>query len=279
MNTNPKKLKLKQIQDFNNYGFIFPVEVFSGEEINYHQKSFEELLIKARKKGFDSYSLAGWEEYVPYLYDICLNPAILDYVEDLIGRNILCWVTHYFAKQPGEDVQVSWHQDASYWPLSPSLTVTGWLALDEVDEGNGPMQFIPRSHLHGHIEFEDSTAEENNVLVQKVVAPDQYGDCPVSVIMNAGQMSLHSDLLLHGSSPNRSDRRRCALTFRFTPPEVTPLSADKKEAILCRGENISTGWINRKRPLKENIPDYYRQEWRGDKKENFNQFGKHKRAL
>ena len=84
LNTNPKKLKLKQIQDFNNYGFIFPVEVFSGEEINYHQKSFEELLIKARKKGFDSYSLAGWEEYVPYLYDICLNPAILDYVEDLI---------------------------------------------------------------------------------------------------------------------------------------------------------------------------------------------------
>ena len=56
-------------------------------------------------------------------------------------------------------------------------------------------------------------------------------------------------------------------------------STDKKEAILCRGENISTGWINRKRPLKENIPDYYRQEWRGDKKENFNQFGKHKRAL
>lgn len=26
-------------------------------------------------------------------------------------------MTHYFAKQPGDGKQVSWHQDASYWPL------------------------------------------------------------------------------------------------------------------------------------------------------------------
>ena len=274
----PKILTDKQIIEYEENGLVFPITVMPENEAD---------TLKHKLERYESSSggpiQKQWRQKVHLLFtwanEIVRHPKILDAVEDLIGPNILCWVTHYFAKQPGEDVQVSWHQDASYWPLSPSLTVTGWLALDEVDEGNGPMQFIPRSHLHGHIEFEDSTAEENNVLVQKVVAPDQYGDCPVSVILNAGQMSLHSDLLLHGSSPNRSDRRRCALTFRFTPPEVTPLSADKKEAILCRGENISTGWINRKRPLKENIPDYYRQEWRGDKKENFNQFGKHKRAL
>ena len=31
--------------------------------------------------------------------------------------------------QPGASRQVSWHQDSSYWPLSPSKTVTVLLAI------------------------------------------------------------------------------------------------------------------------------------------------------
>ena len=89
-----------------------------------------------------------------FISEICLQPRMLDYVEDLIGPDILCWVTHYFSKEPYEETQVSWHQDASYWPLTPSRTVTGWLAIDRVDPGNGPVRFIPGSHLHGHIAFE-----------------------------------------------------------------------------------------------------------------------------
>ena len=32
---------------------------------------------------------------------------------------------------------------------------------------------------------------------------------PVALEMRAGQVSLHSDWILHGSEPNRSNRRRC----------------------------------------------------------------------
>jgi len=38
--------------------------------------------------------------------------------------------------------------------------------------------------------------------------------------LTAGQMSIHSDLLLHGSGANESDRRRCGLTLRYCTADV-----------------------------------------------------------
>ena len=37
---------------------------------------------------------------------------------------------------PHDGKAVAWHQDASYWPLSPSKTVTVWLAIDDADVDN-----------------------------------------------------------------------------------------------------------------------------------------------
>ena len=105
-------------------------------------------------------------------------------------------------------------QDASYWPFSPSKTVTAWLAIDDADRENGCMQVIPTSHLHGQLSYRQSDDSEKNVLDQTVDRVEQYG-APVDIDLKAGQISLHSDLLLHSSEPNHSSRRRCGLTLRY----------------------------------------------------------------
>ncbi len=48
----------------------------------------------------------------------------------------------------------------------------------------------------------------------------EFGDAPVALEMRAGQISLHSDWILHGSEPNRSDRRRCGLAMRYLSADV-----------------------------------------------------------
>ena len=60
---------------------------------------------------------------------------------------------HYFCKLPeGQDDRVVvWHQDAVYWPITPSKCVTVWLALTDVTVQNGAMSFVPRSHTLGRI--------------------------------------------------------------------------------------------------------------------------------
>ena len=172
---------------------------------------------------------------------------------DLLGENLICTMTHYFSKEPADGKRVNWHQDASYWPLTPSKVITVWLAIDNVDEDNAPMQFIPGSHLHGQIPFEHSKPEDNNVLGQSVRNSDKYGE-PISVTMKAGQISIHSDLLLHGSDPNTSNRRRCGLTIRYNPPDVRGLDEHQAEGVICRGSDPKGYWQPIPKPNGDQLP-------------------------
>ncbi len=245
--TDPRTLTPDQIAHFNERGYIAPLDVFSPEEIAVHRAAFDGLMEEAGG-GDNSYSINGWHKTHAAVHDLVTEARILDYVEDLLGEDLVCWGTHYFCKMPGDGKQVSWHQDASYWPLTPSKTVTVWLAIDDADAENGAMQIIPGSHLHGQIAFQESRAEENNVLNQTAVDPLQYGDAPVLLALRAGQISLHTDLLLHGSEPNTSNRRRCGLTMRFVPAEVRALNGWNGNAVVCRGTDEEGHWQHWPRP-------------------------------
>lgn len=144
----------------------------------------------------------------------------------------------------------TWHQDASYWPRTPSKTATFWLAIDDADTENACMQFIAGSHRHGQIEYRGSTPEEENVLTQTVEQADQYGRS-VDVVLYAGEMSVHSDLLLHGSRANLSDRRRCGLTLRYCATDVRGTHGWNEEGVLVRGKDPSGHWANPARPNRD----------------------------
>ena len=137
---------------------------------------------------------------------------------------------------------MSWHQDASYWPLSPSKTVTVWLAIADADAdaGNGAMRVIPRSHVKAQLAYRRSTEAEHNVLAQTTLAAEEQGDPAVTIALRAGQVSLHTDWLIHGSEPNRSARRRCGLTLRFTSADVRVLEPGwARRSVICRAHVIA----------------------------------------
>ena len=93
-------------------------------------------------------------------------------------------------------------------------------AIDDVDVTNAAMQVIPGSHHHAQPAFRDSIATENNVLMQTVDNAGDDGHAPVAPEFRAGEISLHSDRILHGSEPNRSKRRRCGPAMRHLPADV-----------------------------------------------------------
>lgn len=253
-NDNPTLLSKEQIEQYNSQGFVFPLDVFSAEEAAANRAFFDDVMQRAEAKGWNSYSINGWHKHLAGLFDLVCTERIGDYVSDLVGDNLICWGTHFFCKEPGDTKRVSWHQDASYWPLTPSRTVTVWLAIDDVDEENGAMRVIPATHNQGQIAFERSSEDENNVLNQTVTDAEAFGE-PVSICLKAGQMSMHADLILHGSEPNPSSRRRCGLTMRFVPPEVQALQGWNGNAILVRGEDTEGNWAPIDRPQNDRIPD------------------------
>ena len=257
--TEPKKLTLEQIHYFNEKGYVFPIDLFSEEEADANRRYFDSLLKMASDADLDSYKVESWHTHCAGVYDLVTNDRILDYVEDILGPNLVCTMTHYFSKMPGDAKSVYWHQDASFWALTPSKVVTAWLAIDDVDVENGAMKLFPGTHKQGRIPFEWVTDEEDGVLNQHVHDPEQYGQ-PVSVELKAGQISLHTDMLLHGSQPNPSNRRRCGLTIRYFPPDVRGTEPDSAPGIIARGVDPDGYWQPMPRPEGEAIPPRFLEQ-------------------
>jgi len=249
-NTNPQVLTPAQIDEFNTNGHLRNLRVFDEQEIAEIRSYFDALLAKVIAAGGDSYSISTAHAKYGRVYDILTHPRIVALVRDLLGENVVAWGSHFFCKMPHDGKTVAWHQDASYWPLTPSKAVTVWLAIDDADRENACMKFISGSHHHGHLTFRPSVTGDHNVLDQTVENAEEYGE-PVYDELKAGEVSIHSDLLLHGSEANESDRRRCGLTLRYAAADVRAYLDWNQKGVIVSGSDPSGHWANRPRPLTD----------------------------
>ena len=247
---NPELLTPEQLESFNRDGFLKNLRVYGQEEISSIRSYFNELLDRVLAAGGDSYSISTAHLLYPTVYDILAHPAIVSIARDILGPDVIGWGSHFFCKMPGDGKAVAWHQDASYWPLTPSKTATIWLAIDKADLDNACMKFISGSHHHGHLTWRESVEDENNVLNQTVDDAESFGDV-VPIELDAGEVSVHSDLLLHGSDANTSTRRRCGLTLRYCTPDVRAENDWHEKGVLVSGEDRRGNWANRPRPEAE----------------------------
>jgi non-haem Fe2+, alpha-ketoglutarate-dependent halogenase len=244
---NPSTLTREQISAFNRDGFLKAIRVFDEDAIAAHRRYFDGLLERVVAAGGDSYSISTAHLKYPQVYDLLAHPRIVAVVKDLLGEDVIGWGSHYFCKMPRDGKRVSWHQDASYWPLTPSKTVTVWLAIDDADVGNACMRFIPGSHLYGHLTWRLSEDDEGNVLNQSVADVERFG-APVDDVLRAGEISIHSDLTLHGSEANDSDRRRCGLTLRYCAADVRSYLGWNAKGVVVSGADADGHWANAARP-------------------------------
>ncbi|MCU0706708.1 MAG: phytanoyl-CoA dioxygenase family protein [Pirellula sp.] len=246
-NDHPKTLSLAQIEHYNRLGYIAPLDVFSESEIGAIRTYFDDLLAQVIAAGGDSYSISSAHLKYGPVYDILTDPRIVSYVSDLFGENVIAWGSHFFCKMPHDGKQVAWHQDASYWPLSPSKAATVWLAIDDADRENACMKFVAGSHHFGHMTYRSSENDDHNVLNQSIDNAEQYGEV-VYDQLKAGQVSIHSDLLLHGSEANDSHRRRCGLTLRYCSADVRAAMRWNEKGVWVRGSDPTGHWFNNARP-------------------------------
>ncbi|MEX0776615.1 MAG: phytanoyl-CoA dioxygenase family protein [Phycisphaeraceae bacterium] len=252
-NSNPITLTAEQIEQYNRDGYLKPFRIYTDLQAEANRAYFDYLLatMRAHDDGRDTYAINGFHRHCEGIWDMATHPVILDLVQDLIGPDLICWATHFFCKMPRDPKSVPWHQDASYWPLSPARTVTAWLAIDDADVGNAAMQVIPGTHRLGHLRWKQT--DKAAVLGQEIQDIDRLGT-PVSFELKAGEISLHADMLAHGSGPNPSDRRRCGLTLRYCPSTVRVMDPDwGTGAIICRGQDAAGQWIHCPRPCGNTV--------------------------
>lgn len=243
VNANPGILTVAQVEQYNEQGYLMPFDGLDATEIGELRAFFDGVLAAFVELGRDSYSISTAHLRFARIWELVRHPKIVGPVCDLLGENVVAWGSHFFCKMPRDGKRVAWHQDSVYWPLSPTRTVTVWLAIDDADPGNANMRFIPRSHTHGLIDYGKSQ-DNRDVLNMVVDNPEQYGDEAEDVALKAGQFSMHSDQLLHGSEANESDRRRCGLTIRYAAAEVKTWYGWDQKGVLVNGEDNNGNWLN-----------------------------------
>ena len=199
-------LNHNQIEDYNNKGYVSPINIFSKQEA----KEIREEIEKIEKKWPEA--LTGLNRnYVhlisPVFDKICHNSKILDAVESLIGKNILICGTTLFIKNPNEKGFVSFHQDAKYIGLEPHNWVTAWVAITDSNETNGCMKMWAGTHKN-EIKHHNQKFDENNLLTRGQTIENVKIEKTNPVILKAGQMSLHHPKVVHGSGLNKSRDRR-----------------------------------------------------------------------
>ena len=178
----------------------------------------------------------------PAVARVALSPELGAAAAELMGwacgtrlaQDDLLW------KPPGAS-GVAYHRDATYireqFVPSAAASLTVWIALDDVDETTGTVEYAPGSHrwpVPATARVADSSfhGEGDDLAAPMRAAADAAGvrDAPqtVAVALRRGGAVFHHDAVWHGSQPNaHATRPRRALgvhllrrdvAFRATPP-------------------------------------------------------------
>jgi len=205
-------LSLNQLKQYNDEGFISPIDIFSEgkakdirNEIEIIEKKFPNELERSGR--YNAHLIS------PLLDSIVHNSKILDTVQSLIGKNILVCGTTLFIKDPNKKGFVSYHQDAKYIGLEPYNWVTAWVAITDSNEENGCMRMWPGSHKD-KIKEHNQMFNKDNLLTRGQTVNNVPIKNTTPLILKAGQMSLHHPMVIHGSGLNKSKDRRIGFVIQ-----------------------------------------------------------------
>ena len=235
----------QQVETYQRDGFLNAIDVASPAEAEVYRRQFDDLEGQVGKETAQV-GLVDYHFQHKFIWELATHPTILDAVEALIGPNFLLLATHFFNKYgEGEQAEafVAWHQDVTFWGLEPPYAITAWYAVDDSDAENGCMQVIPGTQVSGVLAHGKAGQVGNLLSINQEVqvTPDEAAQA-VNMPLKSGQISLHDGTLIHGSLPNRSNRRRCGLTLRYVPTWVKQTEENslggRWKAVLVRGVDI-----------------------------------------
>lgn len=222
-------LSQEDLERYRERGYDFPVRAFPPPEI-------EALYARYRAWAGTITGRNNQKPHLlfPWLAQLVRDACILDSVEEILGPDLLCWSSQFFAKPAGDPGYVSWHQDGTYWGLSSPEVVTAWLAFTPSTPESGCMRVIPGTHRET-APHADTFAPDNLLSRGQEIAVDVDLGRAVDIVLQPGEMSLHHVLIFHGSEPNRSALPRIGYAMRFIPTRVAKVAGLRESATLVRG--------------------------------------------
>lgn len=230
----PKLLSSPQLEQYGDKGYVSPLLAFPEAQARTYRQRLEDL--ERAWGGLKEDHKRKLHLYLKWVDEIVHHPRILDAVEDLIGPDIRLFHLTLWVKEPRTDARVSWHQDATYFGLSPAEHITAWVSLARSNPESGCVQVVPGSHRRGQARHSVGSLQGNMLRVGHELEVD--ADEPIELLtLEPGEFSLHHTHLFHNSMPNLSGDRRIGLGISYIPAHCRCSSTQRLSAMLVRGED------------------------------------------
>jgi ectoine hydroxylase-related dioxygenase (phytanoyl-CoA dioxygenase family) len=94
---------------------------------------------------------------------ICLAPITESFLSLIFNSDVLAFQQLGFVYGTEQPI----HQDTAYVRVSkPAMIAASWVALEDIEEGSGELEFIPGSHKYDNYRFDSSEDKWCNIIEQ-----------------------------------------------------------------------------------------------------------------
>lgn len=200
---------------------------------------FAEALITDLAPAYDASGRLqdAWRRY-GRVRDLAVNEQVLKALELLYGRDAFPFQTLNFNK----GTEQATHSDTIHFDSQPADFMAGvWIALEDIDEGNGPLHYFPGSHRLPRIALSDIGitsigARDPHDIYVKQYEPfvqrftEEKGLKAERGLLKQGHALIWSANLLHGGTPilqpGRSRHSQVTHYYFADCSYFTPLRSD-----------------------------------------------------
>ena len=266
------QLTQEQIAQFDREGYLFFPGLFTPEEIQVLIDEVPRLYAQHRPENVrEKGSEAVRTNFAAHMYSkpfarLARHPRMVESVMQIFGEPVYMHQFKINGKMAFDGDLWQWHQDYGTWqaddlmPAARAMNVA--IFLDEVNEFNGPLMFIPGSHKLGVLDAEQDVSTTsyplwtiNHDTIRKLVARGGL----VAPKGPVGSMILFHGCLVHASTANLSPWNRvsvylslCAVSNhirRFKRPEYiahrdfTPIQCLPDDCLL-QDYDVPLPWQN-----------------------------------
>ena len=213
-------------ENYDRDGYVFIPEFLNEngvERINEALKDFIKNKVPVMTSSYVFYEnnddpctlkqLQDIHRYEPYFANILKGSKFEEIAAVLLEENVIGKNLEYFNKPPRIGKPTPPHQDGYYFMLNTPKAITMWLALEDADEENGCVRYIPGSHMTG---MRPHGRTKTLGFSQGITDYDEEDFAKEKAFpAKAGDLLIHHAMTIHRADGNQSDRSRRALGFIY----------------------------------------------------------------
>jgi non-haem Fe2+, alpha-ketoglutarate-dependent halogenase len=250
-----------EVEQFHRDGYYGPFDLYDPDDMERSLWAIRPKLIDSRLGVYNQdkamagvTNLASYDRHldVDFLAQHVTRPEIVDRVTSVLGPDVLCWRSEFFAKYPGDE-GTDWHQTDNFanvgtqaqlrWPHDAQFggALTVWTAFTEATVENGCLQIVPGTHNVMYYDDDKIVPYDADIINKHTKhgvrrgffgydyrqfqkdpdwEPDESN--AKSLVMRQGQAVMFWSTLMHASHPHEGKTKQMRLGYvaRYVPTSV-----------------------------------------------------------